>query len=657
MSLVVIGNGNVSFWFLKKLGERGFLNKNKVVVFAEESVAAYDRINLSQLFDGTTLASILFAQPQQYQEAGIALHLDDPIVEVDTKKSTVRSRSGRTVDYDQLVFATGSSAFVPSMEGVEHADNVYSYRTSKDVEAILQKAKESKSACIVGGGFLGVELAEALHNLGLTTHIIEMNPGLFPRQLDHACGQKVASVLEKKGVYVHLMRRSKRVRHENQKVILEFVDQESLSVDMLIFAVGIRPRDELAKAAGIKTGPLGGIAINPYLQTSDPKVYAIGDCAYFANKIYGLVSPGYQMAEVLASCLVGQRRMFPELPLAFSQSCFGIRIASFGQQAAGKSLVFEKDIDGQIVYRRINVHGQRMLGAYALGDWPEISKVQRSVERKALITPGQRLRFLKTGNLWPTPESLDVTTWPDTAIVCNCLSLSKGYLCNVAQKSQLSADQLVTQTRASTICGQCRPLVERLATHTPYGPTPATPFATSPSRIYRLEILCYLTLIGVGWFLFRHPLKIPRSYTQSGPELLTWLQNPLYQQATGYAVAGWSLLTLVLSIRKRTGVFSYGKSLTNWYTLHALMGLLGLGALVFHTGRNIGSHMNAALAIAFLGLTVSGALTGLSIAYASRVGFLLGRRLRTLLVWIHIIIFWMYPTLLAFHIFSSYYYR
>lgn len=658
MTLVVVGNGNVSFWFLKKLGERGYFTRNKVIVFSEENVPAYDRINISQIFEGSDLSSITFAENRQYAEAGIDLHLDDPVVEIDRNASTVRSRSGKTVVYDQLVFATGSRAFLPPLEGIEHP-NVFTYRSAKDVDRILAKAKASKSVCIIGGGFLGVELVEALQNLGLTTHIIEHNAGLFPRQMDQICGQKIASLLEKKGVHVHLIRRCQRILPQtksdgNEKVVIEFKDHETLAVDMIIFAIGIRPRDELAQAAGLKRGPLGGIEVNSYMETSDPKIFAIGECVYFANKIYGLVSPGYQMAEVLASCLTGLRREFSDQTQAFSQSCFGIRLSSFGQNSGGRAIHFEAAGSSGMIYRKLVLQENRLVGAYGVGDWPEISRIQKFVDLKGSLSSRQIKLFEKEGKLWAEQEE-NVNQWSNDTIVCNCLSLSKGYLCERVAKENLNAEQLIAQTRASTICGQCRPLVAQLAR--PDGNNQKSPFVARESRFGALTALSLLSIIGVIAFYSWPAKHVPSSYTQPEPQLWIWAKGFLFQQVTGFTAMGLSIATLIISLRKRTILFGRRDTMKFWYVVHAALGLLALVAMVVHSGAQIGAFGNAALALVSSLTVAFGGMAGLSLTLSDRMSFQNSRRLRLGMVWAHILAFWIYPVLLAVHIFSSYYYR
>lgn len=655
MTLVVVGNGNVSFWLLKKLGEKGYFARNRVIVFSEEAVPAYDRISISQIFEGADLGSISFASSDQYGAAGIELHLDDPVEAIDTKTSTVRSRSGKSVAYDQLVFATGSRSFLPPIEGVENP-NVFTYRSIQDVQEIMDRARASTSACVIGGGFLGVELVECLQKLGLTVHIIEQNPGLFPRQMDQICGQKVATILESKGVHVHLMRRCQRIRRHGEQLLLEFKDQEVLLVDMIIFAVGIRPRDELARAAGLRLGPLGGIAVNSSMETSDPKIFAIGECVYLANKIYGLVSPGYQMAEVLASCLTGIRREFIDQTQAFSQSCFGIRLTSFGQHASGKAIQFESSTASGLVYRKLLVKEGRLVGAYGVGDWPEISRIQKLVDQKASLSGKQIRSFEEQGSIGSS-LTLDcpLQDWPNDAIVCNCLSLSKGYLCQRVARDNLNAEQLIAQTRASTVCGQCQPLVMQLARKE--GAVSSSPFSKRGFSVNGLALASALSLFGTLAFLAWPSIPVPASYEQAEPRLWVLLQNRTFQELSGFTVMGFSLAALLFSLRKRTLLFGRKDSMKLWYILHAVLGFLGLVAMVVHSGGTVGSHLNAVLALVFSLTIALGGLAGLGMTLSNRMSVQNGRLLRTGLAWTHILVFWIYPLLLLLHVFSSYYYR
>ncbi|MBC7893033.1 MAG: NAD(P)/FAD-dependent oxidoreductase, partial [Sphingobacteriaceae bacterium] len=298
--VVVLGNGMVGYKFCEKLlakcGGEGF----DLVVFGEEPRPAYDRVHLSEFFAGKTADDLTMAPLSWYAENGITLHLSDPVVDIDRAAKTVRSHHGLVVGYDYLVLATGSAAFVPSIPGVEK-DGVFVYRTIEDLEMMRDHAKHARKGAVIGGGLLGLEAAKALLDLGLEeTHVIEFAPRLMPRQIDQAGSDILKAKLETLGLKIHLSKNTQEIVGEGVIKAMQFVDGTSLDVDMLVISAGIKPRDEVAKLSGLEVGSRGGIVVNDRLQTSDPNIFAIGECALAHQMIYGLVAPGYEMAEVVA---------------------------------------------------------------------------------------------------------------------------------------------------------------------------------------------------------------------------------------------------------------------------------------------------------------------------------------------------------------------
>src|SRR5690606_18281962 len=263
-TIVVIGNGMVCQRFCERLRQYES-SRSRVVVFGEECRPAYDRVKLTSYYEKASADELLMEPVAWYEEHEIELHLSERVVAVDVQRSLVVTSSGRTEKYDQLVFATGSSAFVPPIAGTDQP-GVFVYRTIEDLDAIRDYAQHCGHATVMGGGLLGLEAAKAVHDMGLRTTVIEMAPRLMPRQLDAIGGRLLKERIEALGIEVLTSFATKELVGEDQLTGIRTQSDDVLETDMLVISAGIRPRDELAKAAGITVGPRGGIIIDDQLR-------------------------------------------------------------------------------------------------------------------------------------------------------------------------------------------------------------------------------------------------------------------------------------------------------------------------------------------------------------------------------------------------------
>lgn len=297
--IVVIGNGMVGQRFLEQLTSRLSSEAIDVTVFCEEPRAAYDRVQLTSFFAGKSAIDLSVVPERFFEDKAITLRLNDPVISIDRDKKTVRSARYREVPYDKLVLATGSYPFVPPIPGHDRR-GCYVYRSIEDLEVIRAAAKKSRIGTVVGGGLLGLEAAKALKDLGLETHVVEFAPRLMAVQLDEAGGKLLQRKIEALGVTVHTAKSTKEIvngkGHAHRMV---FADGSALETDIIVYSAGIRPHDALARTAKIAVGERGGISIDEYCRTSDPDIYAVGECALWNGRIFGLVAPGYQRKSVV----------------------------------------------------------------------------------------------------------------------------------------------------------------------------------------------------------------------------------------------------------------------------------------------------------------------------------------------------------------------
>src|SRR6478609_8929058 len=290
--IIVVGNGMVGYKFCEK--PRSQSKVVEIVVYGEEPRPAYDRVHLSSYFSGTTADELLMAPASWYVENNITLHTDELVIEIDRQNKTIKTHTGKTDHYDYLVLATGSSAFVPVLEGVER-HGVFVYRTIEDLNQIIEYGKKCKRAAVMGGGLLGLEAAKALLDLGLETHVVEFASRLMPRQIDETGSSVLAHKLSQLGITIHLNKCTKRIAgnaclpdRQGKLEGLEFADGSSLDIEMLVISAGIRPRDEVAKASGINVHARGGVIVNDSLRTNDEFIFAIGEVAVHNSMVYGL---------------------------------------------------------------------------------------------------------------------------------------------------------------------------------------------------------------------------------------------------------------------------------------------------------------------------------------------------------------------------------
>ncbi len=461
-TVVVIGNGMVGHRFVEKLVEFDSAKQYKIVTFCEEPRAAYDRVGLTSFFAHRDAEQLMIARLDWYREQGVELHLGDRAHTIDRERRVVRSDAGVEIAYDHIVLATGSYPFVPPIEGVSHR-GVFVYRTIEDLEKIIDYGKKGRRCAVIGGGLLGLEAAKAAYDLGLETHVIEFAPRLMPRQINDDASRILVNQIEQLGVHVHLNKGTKEIRGEGRVEQMVFGEDDTLDVDMVIVSCGIRPRDDLAKECGLELGERGGVTVNDRLRTSDPDIYAVGEVAQHEGMVYGLVAPGYEMAEILAMNLTGSDARFTGADLSTKLKLMGIDVASFGQYELpadqATPLVYEDPWGG--VYKKLffDPQGERLLGGILVGDasdYGTLSILAKSGDPLP-CPPGD----LMGGSGGGAAAALGgAGAMPDDAQICSCNNVTKSDVCDAIQEQQLtSIADVKSCTKAGTGCGGCMPLV------------------------------------------------------------------------------------------------------------------------------------------------------------------------------------------------------
>lgn len=465
MNIVVIGHGMVGHKFLESLAEAG-LRGAQVTVLCEEPRPAYDRVHLSEFFAGKSAEDLSLVEPGFFERTGISLRLAAQAASIDRAARLVTTRSGEQLPYDKLVLATGSSPFVPPVPGRERAD-CFVYRTIEDLEAMAACGAHAKTGVVIGGGLLGLECAKALRDLGLQTHVVEFAPRLMAVQIDEGGGRVLRHKIEALGVQVHTQKNTLEiVDGSSARHLMRFADGSSLETDMIVFSAGIRPRDELARACGLEIGTRGGIAIDSECRSSDPDIYAIGECAAWNGQTFGLVAPGYDMARVAARHLSGQDDIaFVGADMSTKLKLMGVDVASIGDAHGNTpgSRALQYTDERQQVYKKIVVSadGKRLLGAVLVGDATEYGTLLQMALNGIELPAAPEFLILPASDGQAKP-ALGVDALPDSAQLCSCNNVSKGQICQAVSDGATTIGELKTCTKAGATCGGCVPMVTQL---------------------------------------------------------------------------------------------------------------------------------------------------------------------------------------------------
>ena len=465
MKLVVIGNGMVGQRLLEQLPASG--RDLKITVLCEEPRAAYDRVHLTSYLSGRSAHDLALAAPDYFERRQIELLLAERAVAIDRAQRLVETNSGRSIPYDRIVLATGSYPFVPPITGKERG-GCFVYRTLEDLDSIRAASVGVARGVVIGGGLLGLEAAKALKDLGLETHVVEFAPRLMAVQIDDMGGRMLRARIADLGVTVHTGKQTSAiVDGADHRHCMKFADGTELETDIVVFSAGIRPRDELARAAGLNVGERGGICIDAECRTSDPDIFAVGECALFDGKVYGLVAPGYQMAATVAAQLSGKPpALFKGADMSTKLKLMGVDVASIGDAhgaAAGARSCSFADEHRQ-VYKKlvISEDGTRLLGGILVGAAEEYGTLLQLVQNALPLPANPEALIFSLPAGQPSQPVFGPDALAASAQICSCNGVNKGDLCAAIDRGARSLGALKECTKAATSCGGCASLVAQL---------------------------------------------------------------------------------------------------------------------------------------------------------------------------------------------------
>ncbi len=462
--IVVVGNGMVGHHFVDEMAKHeGY----EITVLSAESRLAYDRVHLSEYFSGKTADDLAMTSPEYYNEIGVKFFTNAKVINIDKTAKSVTTEAGDTFEYDKLIMATGSYAFVPPIPGKER-EHCLVYRTIDDLDDIQASAKAGKVGVVVGGGLLGLEAANALKELGLETHVVEFAPQLMGVQLDTAGGQQLRSMIEGIGVQVHTQKATNEIVDGEESVHrMVFADGTHLETDLILFSAGIRPYDNLAREFDLEVGARGGIVVNNECVTSDKDIYAIGECALWNNFIYGLVAPGYSMAKVAVDNILGGTEKFTGADMSTKLKLMGMDVGSIGDAHSKtqgcKNYVYSNEPDQ--VYKKIVVSedGKTLLGAVLVGDTSEYDSLLQYALNGIELPESPDALILPSGS--GEKPTLGVDALPDSATICSCLNVTKGDIIAAIDCGAIDVGEVKSATKAATGCGGCTALLKNVTDH------------------------------------------------------------------------------------------------------------------------------------------------------------------------------------------------
>lgn len=454
--IVIVGNGMVGHHLVAKLVEQQAHLEKLITVIGEERFIAYDRVQLSSLFSGKSHEDLMLSSEEWYQKHGINLILGSEVTAINRVQKSIILDGDDVLGYDSLVLATGSYPFVPPVPGHER-DGIFVYRTLDDLSSIRNACDKAKTGAVIGGGLLGLEAANALRLLGVETHVIEFAPRLMPVQLDDGAGTILKEKIEKLGLTVHTSTATEKIIDgETAKHRMVFKDAEPLEVDVIVFSAGIRPQDALARQCGLEIGERGGIVINDSCQTSDANIYAIGECALWQQRIFGLVAPGYAMARAVAGQIMGQGGDFTGADMSTKLKLLGVDVASIGdaqmQTEGAQELVLQDTCTGSYKKLVVDQSGTQLLGAILVGDNSDYDALLQAYLNKTVLPEHPAYLLFDTSSL-----SGEVS---DDTMICSCHNVTKGALVTAIHAGAVELNDLKAATKAGTGCGGCSSMVK-----------------------------------------------------------------------------------------------------------------------------------------------------------------------------------------------------
>jgi nitrite reductase (NADH) large subunit len=465
--LIVIGNGMAGMRTIEELLKYDGSRRYRITVFGAEPHVNYNRIMLSSVLAGDkNLDEIVINPLDWYQDNGIRLITGDAVIDIKRDAKTVTAASGLSLAYDRLLIATGSKPLAPPIPGLG-LPGVCAFRDIADVDKMLEAARTHKRAVVIGGGLLGLEAAWGLKQRGMSVALVHLMPTLMERQLDAAAGQLLQRDLDRRGIAFFTNGQTEEILGTERAEGVQLADGRTIPADLVVLAIGIRPNIDVAKAAGLEVGR--GITVYDDMRTSDPNIFAVGECVEHRGQIFGLVAPLWDQAKVCAARLAGDdKAVFASQALATSLKITGVDVFSAGALMAADDSDDEITLrdDSRGLYKKVVLRDGRLVGAVLYGDvadgqwYLQLMRGKDDVNHlRDRLVFGRAFAEGATGK----PPAPDIAALPDDTQICGCNGVSKGAIvCAIRDKKLTSLTEVRAHTKASASCGQCTGQVEAL---------------------------------------------------------------------------------------------------------------------------------------------------------------------------------------------------
>lgn len=645
--VVIAGAGPAGMRTAHELCRRNF----HVVLFNAERWQPYNRVQLTPLLSGEAQIGQVYVSEFFPGPGRVDRYDGVSVIEIDRVARAILTSTDRIVHYSKLILAQGSRAFVPNISGAD-LPGVYLFRSFDDAEALVARAMSARNVVVIGGGLLGLEAARGLSQRGAAVTVIEHENRLMPRQLDRDAGTALQVRIEALGVHVLTGTRVQSIDGDCRVEAVTVADGVTIPADTVVVCTGVRANTQLAAAVGLNHGR--GIIVDDEMRTSDPDIYAVGECAEHNGTVYGLVGPGYEQAITAAASIAGDPTAYNGSVPATKLKILGADVFSMGDfeaiepQPDIRSLVYADT--AQDSYRRLFVDRGRLVAALGVGKWPEATRLQQAISRHQRLPFWKARSFARTGQIWKEADD-NVVQWPREAIVCNCTGTTKGTINDAVANGASSVAEIEANTGASSVCNTCQPLVLELL--------------GSGARAEPIRWWKWLTGLSAAAALIALMIsflpRIPLADTFRVDDFLTnlWF-NSIWKQWSGYTLLGLTALAALIGLRKRIKLFAKLGGYDGWRIAHLIIGLVAAGVLIWHTGFRLGANLNLALMLSFLVTlvfgTVAGLITGGEHELRERQLVSGSKSPRSLPMWIHLLGFWPLPVLLLFHVLSVYNY-
>lgn len=643
LPVVIVGAGPVGVRALREV--RRSRPEQPVILYGDERHDPYNRVQLSGLLSGEhQLHELALAADLLAEEDSASQFRRCRVTAIDPAAHCITDARGMRQTYSSLILATGSRPFVPELAGIT-LPGVYTFRDMADAEKLAARRVQSKHTVVLGTGLLGIEAAHGMRRHHTRVTLVDHNPHPMFRQLDPTAGGILAGQIEAAGIELMLGTSIRMLVGTGKVEGVVLRDGSEIPCDTVIVATGIRPNIALAVEAGLAYGR--GITVNAQMQSSDPHIYAVGECCELAGEVFGLVAPGLEQAGIAARNLDGNaaQESYRHRQLATSLKVAGLPVFSMGIADPPLSMQTVSWRDGER-YRRLSLVAGHIVSINAVGDWPQLSALRELARKRKWISPWQLWRFRRSGDLLADDSGNDVDQWPAQAIVCSCNAVSAGDLRGAICDGAATPAALTARTLAGSGCGSCKPLLQQLL---------GSSAPLEPGKGWRTLAGLATPALLVALAALVLSLPYPQTVQLNWDWGELW-RNELFKQVSGFTILGLSLVSVVISFRKRVSWLRKLGDFAWWRIAHVLLTVLALVALAVHTGFRMGSQLNFALCITFIALLIAGGVLAASIAFEHRLQPAHARRLRSAGLWSHVLLSWPLPALLAAHILKTYYF-